>query len=171
MAKVTVCSYAVIIAYGISAITLHCSGCVWVSQPPCHCTTSNATVHLRKKHFPTTCTLHTYSIYYCCSGFLVCLLSIFAHWLREMQPYVQVNTSSPVVPRLFCFGPIFPPLFFAFNLLIWPSYYDKTFKKYVCMCERQSCLPAMLMQQMFVSHCKHIIHLQHNFWLLFYVGP
>lgn len=175
MAKVTVCSYAVIIAYGISAIALHCSGCIWVSESatmPLH-HTINAIVHLRKKHFPATCTSHTYSIYYCCSGVLVCLLSIFAHWLRKfnhMLKWTLLRLSFSVIP-LSCFGPIFPPLFFTFNLLIWPSSYDKTFKKYVCMCECPSCLHAMLMRKMFVFHCKHIIHLQYNFWLLFCVGP
>lgn len=38
-------------------------------------TTMTARAHLRKMHFPTTYTLHTYSIYYCCSDFslFVCL--------------------------------------------------------------------------------------------------
>lgn len=96
----------------------------------------------RKRHFPTTHTLHTYSISILVAWILICSLSIFA-LVYEFKPYgleKRTNLQRLSFPSMFCFFRSHFSLslshhsfYFSFNLLILPSYYDKTFKQCLCI--------------------------------------
>lgn len=113
-------------------------------------TMNSATVHSEEKAFSVRLTHYTLIPFIIVVRILVCLLSIFAP-VFKIQPYVKVNISSLVVHNFTFFWICFVLVSFfshsvsLFNLLIWPSYYDKTFEKCVRMCvwyecEYKSCL-------------------------------